>query len=130
MDVKIPLLLVDDDEIQNFIAGNILKYFLTIQPKIVLNGKEALAYLEDCLINNESAIPSHILLDINMPVMDGFTFLKAINRHEKLQSLPLKIAMLTTSMRPGDREIAFQFRQVTYFIEKPLTKEKLNVFIK
>lgn len=130
MNTAIPLLLVDDDEIMNFISSATLKYFQSIDVKIVLNGKQALDYLEECLQNNNSKMPTHILLDINMPIMDGFTFLQIFNQTEKLKKLSIKIAMLTTSQRDSDRENAFKFKQVTFFLQKPLTREKLNDFIK
>lgn len=130
MNTAIPLLLVDDDEIMNFISSATLKYFQSIDVKIVLNGKQALDYLEECLQNNTSKMPTHILLDINMPIMDGFTFLQIFNQTEKLKKLSIKIAMLTTSQRDSDRENAFKFKQVTFFLQKPLTREKLNDFIK
>lgn len=130
MNTTLPLLLVDDDEIMNFIVSATLKNFQSIDVKIVLNGKEALNYLEECLQQNAFKIPTHILLDINMPVMDGFTFLEVLNQTEKFKQLSVKIAMLTTSQRGSDREAAFKFKQVTHFFQKPLTKENLNDFIK
>lgn len=123
------LLLIDDDEIQNFITELMLKKINVDDIKTILNGEDAIGFLEKKIKQGVENIPTHILLDINMPMIDGLTFLKLLNSSELLCDAPVKIAVLTTSVRDQDRKEALSHKQVTHFIEKPITKEKLQEFL-
>lgn len=121
-------LLVDDDRINNFLNQRLLDG-LNITDKLLtaLNGQEALALFEqEC---QQAQCPALILLDVNMPVMNGFEFLEA---YGKLQITPKEsviIIMLTTSLHPRDVERVQQLG-IAGFINKPLTKEKVNGILK
>jgi CheY-like chemotaxis protein len=68
-------------------------------------------------------------LDINMPGMNGWEFLKEYNQLEnKLQSKVIVI-MLTTSDNPDDESKAKTWDFVSDYITKPLTKEKMEVIV-
>jgi len=79
----------------------------------VNNGKEAMNYLHAAL--KENALPCLIILDINMPVMDGKETLTQIKRNEKLASVP--VVVFTTSDSEMDR--MFCKRLGTEMITKP-----------
>ena len=115
---------MDDDNINNFINERLIKKLaISYEVNIVVNGEEALDFLKQKMSSPEF-IPDLILLDINMPVMDGFEFLK---EYENLM-LPNKekvvITMLTTSTNPGDMA-RFNKAQVSGFVNKPLTEPKI-----
>lgn len=123
------ILLVDDDEGTNFYNEIIIeKASLTNHIEITLNGKEAIEYITYNRVDNEDIIihpkPVLILLDINMPVMDGWEFL------EVYQDLKAKhktiIVMLTTSSNPDDRTRAASILDVADFKNKPLSVKILN----
>ena len=127
--MKPKVLLVDDNNIVNFIsrktmedcdfAGHIAEY---------TSGQKALKYLER-LVKNLDQIPDLIFLDIKMQLMDGFEFL---NQFEKLPApvkAKSKIVMLTSSLLEDDRKRAFEHPQVIEFLNKPVTKSKLNALI-
>jgi CheY-like chemotaxis protein len=123
------VLLVDDDNINNFINERLIKKLaMTQHVNIAVNGEEALDFLKK-KNNSKEPMPELILLDINMPVMDGFEFLK---EYEKL-NLPDKekvvITMLTTSTNPGDVD-KFNKANVASYINKPLTEPKLIEIMK
>jgi CheY-like chemotaxis protein len=125
------ILLVDDDEATNFINRRlILKSEITDELVTTQNGKDAIDFLQRRSqdVNNQHAVPELILLDINMPVMDGFGFLQAF----KTLSLPNKesvvIAVLTTSLNPKDLE-KVKASGITDFLNKPLTKTSLQNLI-
>ena len=116
------ILLVDDDSTSNFMAQLLLED-LNVAEHIstTLNGQEALDYIQiHCTVDT---CPNLILLDINMPVMNGFEFL------EHFQQLPvsnqIRVVMLTSSVYHKDMEKAKDY-QINHYISKPLTTEKLQ----
>jgi len=121
------ILLVDDDTINNFINEKLLKK-LDIANKIsvALNGEEAITLLKRICDGQEDLLcPELILLDINMPVMDGFEFLekyKGLNFPEKQSVI---IVMLTTSTNPNDTE-RLNKAGISGYINKPLTEDKIR----
>jgi CheY-like chemotaxis protein len=124
------ILLVDDDTINNFINEKLLKK-LDIANKISvsLNGEEAITLLKKICDGQDEICPELILLDINMPVMDGFEFLekyKGLNFPEKQSVI---IVMLTTSTNPNDTE-RLNRAGISGYINKPLTEDKIRGLMK
>ncbi|HEY8401604.1 MAG TPA: response regulator [Cytophagaceae bacterium] len=113
------VLLVDDDYVNNFVTEKLLrKSNLAKEIKSVRNGEEALTYLSE-LIND---IPDLILLDINMPEMDGINFLK--NFKKMILDRPVRVILLTASVDPSRKEKLHQLGFADIMI-KPFTEEKL-----
>ncbi len=110
------VLLVDDDEITNFMSKQILGELGWDEVTSVRNGQEALKYVQN-------QCPDLIFLDIKMPVMDGFEFLTEL--HETQLCPQAKIVMLTSSSRETEKKQATQFTNVIAFLVKPLTKAKI-----
>jgi CheY-like chemotaxis protein len=118
------VLLVDDDSISNFINRSLIEEILTSDVEVAENGLEALEIMKECLSHNNC--PHLIFLDINMPVMDGFEFLEALNQ---IRSKPdLKIIILTSSRALRDLNQASAYSILGY-ICKPLTLTKLAPFL-
>ncbi|MEQ6118035.1 response regulator [Reichenbachiella sp. MALMAid0571] len=111
------VLLVEDNETTNFISKLALRSAGLEDVDEVLNGMEACSYLE-------KGCPDIIFLDINMPVMDGWEFLD--EKKTKIPCKNVKVAMLTSSLRPSDRKKAENYPCVIAYLEKPLTKEKVE----
>ncbi|UOQ55266.1 response regulator [Hymenobacter cellulosivorans] len=119
------ILLVDDDPITNFLNQRLLDELeLTDKLLIALNGKEAISLLEEHCIERKSC-PVLILLDVNMPVMNGFDFLDAYAQLPVAQQSPSVVIMLTTSLHPRDVQRVEQLH-IGGFLNKPLTKEKVS----
>ena len=123
------VLLVDDDSTTNFLHSTI---FQGLNQKIDIvireNGKEAIDYIKKHYID-ESA-PSIdcadlILLDLNMPIMDGFEVLKQLQELHQENLIRTMIVVLSTSSHPNDISQAKKLG-VSKFIEKPLTGEKVS----
>jgi len=113
------ILLVDDDYVNNFITESLLrKSGIAKEIKAVRNGEEALTYLNEEI----NYVPDLILLDINMPEMDGINFLKNFKRMVLDKSI--RIILLTSSVNPQDKE---KLNSLGYpdIMLKPFTQEKL-----
>jgi CheY-like chemotaxis protein len=127
MDTKKKLqcvLLIDDDEVTNFLNRKVIEYSkITEHVEVKLNGQEALDYLTD---KENTELPCLILLDINMPVMDGWEFMKAYTHVAKDLRKQMNIVMLSTSTNPDDIKRAATLPNVKAFKSKPLTSEMLN----
>ena len=127
------ILLVDDDDATNFINRKIIERVgIAEHIEIKLNGKEAIDYIIKSDDNKkDSPVPSLILLDINMPIMDGWGFLErysALENHKKKQII---LVMLSTSLNPEDKRRAEAIPEISDYVYKPLTAEVIHdVFIK
>jgi len=128
------VLLVDDDEPTNFLHSIILDESEVSNKVLAFQwGQEALNYLAQkngyALKNTEYPIPDLILLDINMPKMNGWEF---VDEYKKLSPDLLsrvKLIMLTTSTNPDDEIRARSIAQIHDFQSKPLTTEGLEEMV-
>ena len=100
-----------------------------------MNGKEALQlfknYEESCKIYPNQFPPSLILLDINMPAMNGFEFLEAYQSLLTTQDIypSPTVIMFTSSDEENDKEKAMRFPFVKDYLIKPLSPEKVNKLV-
>jgi len=112
------ILSVDDSEADPYLSRRIVE---TSVPEAAFasayDGREALEKLED-----PAFIPTVILLDINMPGMNGFEFLDRYERTHGSEVSPV-VVMLTSSMQTRDRERAQAYSVVPSYIEKPLPRD-------
>jgi CheY-like chemotaxis protein len=115
------ILFVDDDEDDRHVLADVLEQ---VDPKVnavfAENGLKAIEYLYD---RSQSAqLPCLIVLDLNMPILDGKETFKKIRNELKLADIP--IIIFTSSHNPNDQTM---FRSVgTEFITKPDDFSKLN----
>ncbi len=126
------VLCVDDDAISLTISQLLLKRTgFSLAVDTAIDGSDALDYLKKCLEGKDtenalSDIPELILLDINMPVMNGWEFLQEYVPlyGEKLKNT--KIVILSSTIDPEDFALAKKYPIVIDFISKPLSIENLN----
>jgi CheY-like chemotaxis protein len=118
---KYRIWVVDDDAISNFVTVRHLKQFKTLSTiHDFINPQEALSFLQK---SEDGTLPDFILLDINMPNLDGWTFLDKMN---ELEVLFPKVFMLTSSIYPEDYEKSQKYGLVKGFIVKPLDRIKIQ----
>lgn len=105
-----PILLVEDDSVDVMIVARALKD-LGVTNKLVhkANGEEALEYLRT------EIEPCVILLDLNMPVMNGVELLKVVKADEVLKRIP--VAVLTTSNQEKDVSESFKLGAAEYIVK-------------
>ena len=120
------VLLIDDDEITNFINENALRRLDVVEEIIVVqSGFEALEFLNE-VSEKQQGEPELIFLDINMPGMSGWEFLEEYEKLEQDQKGREIIVMLTTSLNPDDKEKAKNIPHINDFHAKPLSLDHLN----
>lgn len=114
--------IIDDDDIFLFGAKRMIqKTDFACELKTFHNPEEALATLFSC---PEENLPELIFLDINMPIIDGWDILDAIEG--KTMANKLKIFMTTSSIDPQDTIRIENHPLITGHIEKPISIEKLG----
>lgn len=126
------VICVDDDPIVLLLSKLVLsKAEFTSQVVTAENGEVAIQYLEkqETIEENlKSDLPLLILLDLNMPVMDGWEFLEQFSKtlYPKYYQRA-KIILLSSSIDPNDIERSKSFEMVADFLPKPLTREMLEI---
>jgi CheY-like chemotaxis protein len=112
MSAPFSILLVEDDTVD---VMSVQRAMREINMPHVLNvagnGEEALEYLRD----PQHSLPSIILLDLNMPRMNGIDFLKILRADPKLRRAP--VVVLTTSREEKDRLESFNLSVAGYMIK-------------
>jgi len=123
MEAPKKILLVDDDDASIYLTQRILtKVEIEADILIAKHGQEALNIVKE--VCQREQCPELILLDINMPVMDGFEFLEELQKSADLSRCAFKIVLLSSSTHQLDVARA-QHYPVSDYIQKPLTPEKL-----
>ncbi|UXX81342.1 response regulator [Reichenbachiella carrageenanivorans] len=126
------ILLVDDDPTSIFLQQHLLTDVCKYEGQIHAchNGRVALDYLENKgeYVSNGQKYPKPdlILLDINMPVMNGFEFLDVYKDLPEQLKGGIVISMLTSSLNKQDKDKADKYQDVSDFITKPITKKHLD----
>ena len=107
-----PILLVEDDQVDAMIIKRAMNNIKISNYLIIReNGEEAMEYLND--ITNEQ--PAIILLDLNMPKMNGFEFLEAAKSDDAIKNIP--VIILTTSNEKFDRIRSFRLGAAGYIVK-------------
>ena len=121
------ILLVDDDDTTNFLNQTLFKRMGVTDAVLVAgNGQEALDLLHThCLPIASPTCPALILLDMKMPIMNGFEFLQAYARRPPADNPAVVVVMLTTSLNPKDVD-QMKDLPIAGYLTKPLTTAKIT----
>ena len=116
--------LIDDSDIDLFIQRRFLEvYNFSAQLTSYKSAADALNWLNSL---NGEAPPDVIFLDLNMPEVDGFSFLQGFDALPDGIREKSKIVVLTSSNSAQDREQVFQNKSVIQFITKPLKQADIE----
>lgn len=125
----INVFVIDDDDIYQFTTGVTLKSIPSVKSiKNFYDGAEAMDHILEHL-NDESQLPDLVLLDINMPVMDGFQFME-----EFIEVLPklnkeVKVYMVSSSLDSIDMKKAKRIDAITDYLIKPVNSLNLKEIV-
>lgn len=108
-----PILLVEDDQVDVMTTRRALKEVRVANPLAVCeNGEQAIAWLREA-----PELPCIILLDLNMPIMNGIEFLQSVKADPGLRRIP--VVVLTTSEEQEDKVRSFDLG-VAGYMAKPV----------
>src|SRR6476469_3566110 len=120
------LCFVDNDEVYLFLMRKMIeKKYKDSKMLEFYNGLEAIEFIKEN-IQDIPLLPDIIFLDINMPVMDGWEFIESFTRIKHKITKPITIYMVSSSVDDADIERAKNIQEISDFICKPMTIEKVN----
>jgi CheY-like chemotaxis protein len=121
------VLVIDDDkDDQTFLLEALNELYPSLECNTVNNGKEALEFIE-----RNPPPPAYIFLDLNMPLLNGFEFLKDFKKNKA--NSETKIFIYSTSSHPKDKEITKKLGAAGYIIkmsDQKMLKSKLKEAIR
>lgn len=124
------VLLVDDDQATNYFHRLIIKDAISeTNVTIAIDGEHALEYILQSGINlgrkKSLEIPNLIVLDLNMPRMDGFAFLSVVNGLPDEIKSKISVVVLTSEKNEQTLSTITSYNTVKGVLQKPLCKEQL-----
>lgn len=118
--------IIDDDSIYVFGLKKIIEMNNLCKNILVFkNGEEALKYLAP-LVTTSEEFPDVILLDINMPVLDGWGFLDEFTKLKPKINKKVTLYMVSSSVNQEDIDKANKYEQVSDYIIKPINIDELK----
>lgn len=115
------ILLIEDNLIDQLIIKQLFKKVLNIASiAIANNGKEGIDWIK----NNKNSKPLIILLDIQMPIMNGFDFLEAFAKLKNEVKKEIQIFVLSSTLDPEEIDLINANNYVTGFLNKPFPIEE------
>jgi len=127
------IVLIDDNKIDGFVNQKIISLVNNaVTTKLFNSSVEALEYFNTTTKGIEThplILTDLIFLDINMPVMNGFEFLKKLSKIKTFLRNPFDVYFLSSSNNEEDISEALSIEFCSGYLIKPLTKEKIRTLI-
>jgi CheY-like chemotaxis protein len=126
--VKIACIIDDDKLYVSLIKMIIVKNKLAGELLVFENGQTAYEYFKDSFERGVANLPDVILLDLNMPVMDGWEFLDAMESYaHKFRENNITINVVSSTINPIEVIKAKSHAIVAEFLTKPISKEAMQI---
>lgn len=130
MTSDVPILLAEDEETDVFLFRRAMQKAGITWPLVAVpNGRDAVRYLlgeAQFADRAQHRLPALIVLDLKMPIVDGFDVLRWLQTRAELKHLP--VVVLTSSNQPADRSRALELGAREYFI-KPTKPSALGAIV-
>jgi response regulator RpfG family c-di-GMP phosphodiesterase len=124
----IRFVVIDDDRINNMLCTIVIgKVASNCEIKTFESPEEGLEYFRKGYTDN--GVPTVLFLDINMPTWSGWDYLYNFDMLEKDIKDQVIIFMLSSSVDPSDKQRAVENKNVTGYLEKPITTEKIELIL-
>ncbi len=125
------ILCVDDDPITLMLCKKVIERTSFAQEIITAqNGEEAFQYFKNIIreINSGNVVdyPKLVLLDLNMPIMNGWEFLDAYLENNFQEILTSKFIILSSTIDPDDVNKSKKYIMVYDFMSKPISTEMIE----
>jgi len=125
---KLNFIVIDDSKLDCFIAEKIIKNTGKSETiKSFLQATDALEFIANAPIDDQSH--TIILVDIQMPVMNGFEFVEAFEKLSPSVTRNFTIYIISSSINENDLNRVHSFVSVKQFLNKPLTSNNLAILI-
>lgn len=122
------ILLVDNEEIFHFINSKVISLTgLDCDIQTSSNGSEAIEVINKYVTGTISA-PDYIFIDLNMPLMDGFEFIRAFQLMKFPHEHKTTLVILTSSVDSKDKERALSLG-IKHFVSKPLSEADIRTIL-
>ena len=120
------IIVVDDDPVSNFLCSRIIsKAEINAEVKAFLHGREALDFIEEGIRSNTD-LPDLILLDVNMPLMNGWEFLDEYKILVPKMTKVVPVFILSSSVYNQDIQKARAIPEVSDYLIKPISIELIK----
>jgi CheY-like chemotaxis protein len=114
------LVIIDDDPFDHFLMQHLLQDNKSFdKTTYTMDGSLVLDYIAENK-SHPDALPDVILLDLHMPKFNGWAFLDGLQQFYNQLNKNIKVYVLTSSVRPEDRDRAAQYSFIKSLINKPL----------
>ncbi len=127
MSAAIQVLIVDDDPIQQLVTRKLIAHCSTdIRVQSAENGREGLEVFLAASSNPNIRVPDFVFLDIEMPEMNGWEFLKAFSSLPKAITKRVTVYVASSSINPEDKGLIHDYPIAAGLLEKPIPLETLK----
>lgn len=119
------ILLIDDDDINNFLSKELIAlYWPSANVSAIMYVEEAIKTLTE-KINAKQTLPDIILVDLNMPILNGWDFVEAFEKFDPEVTKNTRIFIYSSSVYYKDIEKSKQYTCVKKFYSKPITQQQI-----